>query len=126
MDTDSKLRKGVRIGYFTDSDNLSKNLKKYIKGDVTFFCIGTDRSTGDSLAPLIGSMLVEKGYKNVIGTLEYPVHATNIDERIKEVPSDTCVIAIDAALGREEGIGKLILNKGELQPGLALNKTCRP
>src|SRR6476620_7792492 len=27
---------------------------------ILFICIGTDRSTGDSLGPLIGSLLVEK------------------------------------------------------------------
>lgn len=67
-------------------------------------------------------MLVEKGYKNVIGTLEHPVHAKNIEERMKEIPSDTCVIAVDAALGKERNIGKLILNNGEIHPGRALNK----
>jgi hypothetical protein len=41
--------------------------------DLMFLCIGTDRSTGDSLGPLVGTMLEEAGYPHVIGTLQYPL-----------------------------------------------------
>ena len=39
---------------------------------VLFLCIGTDRSTGDSLGPLIGYKLKERRMRNakVVGTLE--------------------------------------------------------
>mgnify|MGYP000231911284 FL=1 len=47
---------------------------------VVFLCIGTDRSTGDSLGPLIGYQLKEKRLERVaiLGTLERPVHAMNL------------------------------------------------
>lgn len=52
--------------------------------EILFLCIGTDRSTGDSLGPLIGYKLREKGMKNarVLGTLEEPVHAGRTWSRV--------------------------------------------
>src|SRR5699024_4893127 len=43
-------------------------------------CIGSDRSTGDSLGPLCGTMLRERKLKHltIYGTLESPVHAQNL------------------------------------------------
>lgn len=126
MATDEKLRKGIKIGSYTEVDELAKSLKRHIKGEVAFFCIGTDRVSGDSLAPLIGTMLERKGYNNVIGTLEYPAHANNLGERINEVPTGVTVLAIDAALGKKENIGKFNFNKGELYAGKALGKDLPP
>ncbi|UGB32235.1 DUF1256 domain-containing protein [Metabacillus sp. B2-18] len=62
---------------------------------VVFVYIGTDRSTGDSLGPLVDSFLKKKGYRNVIGTINNLVHATNLNERLSDVPSNKKVIVID-------------------------------
>lgn len=115
--------KGVEIGRYADYEELSKDLKKYVGENVFFFCIGTDRSTGDSFAPLIGTKLVENGYKNVLGTLSDPVHALNLDEKIKLIPKNCKVIAIDACLGKQVNIGTMSLRKGELSPGGGIGKT---
>ena len=50
--------------------------------DITYVCIGTDRSIGDSLGPMVGTML---NYNNlmVYGTIESPVHGLNIFEYVK-------------------------------------------
>ncbi|WP_276322275.1 DUF1256 domain-containing protein [Cohnella luojiensis] len=48
---------------------------KHSKDELTFLCIGTDRSTGDSLGPWVGTMLEEKGFTRVIGTLREPCDA---------------------------------------------------
>lgn len=122
MATLDEIQEGIVFGKYNDSNELSRNLKKYIKGEVTFFCIGTDRATGDSLAPFIGSMLIEKGYNNVIGTIDNPAHAQNLDKRIKEISENTTVIAIDAALGKSESIGKIIFSKGKTYPGIGVGK----
>ena len=38
--------------------------------EVVFFCIGTDRVIGDSLGPIIGSLLIDRfGKENVYGDL---------------------------------------------------------
>ena len=55
--------------------------------DVVILCIGTDRSTGDCLGPLVGHKLKLIQYKNIItyGTLDNPVHAKNLYEVIQEI-----------------------------------------
>ncbi|MCX7773123.1 MAG: spore protease YyaC, partial [Clostridia bacterium] len=49
---------------------------------VVVMCIGTDRSTGDSLGPLVGDMLTKWKLPGVqvYGTLDNPVHARNLEE----------------------------------------------
>ena len=119
--------KGVVIGSYSDQkDKLVNDLKKHIKRDVIFFCVGTDRSTGDAFAPYIGTMLKEKGYTNVIGTIDEPAHAVNLSERIKEIPEGKTVIAIDASLGKLSSVGKLKLNSGSLYAGAGVGKDLPP
>lgn len=103
-------------------NTLEKLLPK--NGNILFACIGTDRSTGDSLGPLVGTMLEEKGY-HVIGTLDYPLHAINLAERVEQAKKDFpehFIVAIDACLGKMEDIGKVIVEKGSIKPGLAVKK----
>src|SRR5690606_31826424 len=56
-----------------------------IRPFVDIVCVGTDRSTGDSLGPFIGSVLLrqkDKGFippsVSVYGTIHEPVHALNL------------------------------------------------
>ncbi|HEX6593326.1 MAG TPA: spore protease YyaC [Bacillota bacterium] len=90
-------------------------------------CIGTDRSTGDSLGPLTGTFLTEMKLKHmtIYGTLHHPVHATNIHDYIDKIRKNhrkPFIIAVDACLGRASSVGHLIAAKGPLQPGAALSK----
>ena len=90
-------------------------------------CIGTDRSTGDALGPLAGTLFKEMKPKHlhVYGTLHEPIHAMNMEESIGHVKhkhSNPYIIAIDACLGRNRSIGHIIAEKGPLRPGAALNK----
>lgn len=95
--------------------------------DLIFFCIGTDRSTGDSLGPLTGSFLSESSLFpfTVIGTLESPLHALNLQQHIDETkltnPS-AFIVAIDACLGQVSSIGQLLFNSGPIHPGKAVGK----
>lgn len=93
---------------------------------VTFVCIGTDRSTGDSLGPYIGMLLERLGYTNVIGTLDHPCHFANLSERLQEVPEGHLIIAIDSTLGNVRDIGSITFKKGSLKPGAGVNKICDP
>jgi putative sporulation protein YyaC len=93
-----------------------------INDDVVFLCIGTDRSTGDSLAPMIGTYLKEFGYKNVYGTLDEPVHAMNLAETLDKLPKDKKVIAIDACLGLLSSVGTYQMINGSLKPGAGVNR----
>ena len=126
MVTSDDIHEGIRIGVYNGMGKLGEDLKKHVKGDVTFLCIGTDRSTGDCYAPMIGTILEGKGYNNVIGTLDNPIHALNLDKRIREIPEGTTVLAIDAALGSAKNVGKMTLNKGRLHAGKALDKDLTP
>lgn len=98
-----------------------------IPRDYVVVCIGTDRSTGDSLGPLTGSFFSDKKPKHmtIYGTLHEPVHATNLEKYImdiKEKHRDPYIIAVDACLGRNASVGCLITGLGPLMPGAALNK----
>jgi putative sporulation protein YyaC len=90
--------------------------------DIVFVCIGTDRSTGDSLGPQVGTLLVATGYPNVYGTLDEPVHAMNLAETIERLPAGKTVIAVDAALGSVDIIGRVTVRKGPVKPGAGVQK----
>lgn len=95
-------------------------------------CIGTDRSTGDSLGPLVGTFLSNQSSfcGRAWGTLEEPVHAVNLERWIEEysplVQRQTLLIAVDASLGQTENIGTVLVSPGPLWPGSGLNKTLPP
>lgn len=101
--------------------------------DLIILCIGTDRSTGDSLGPLVGHKLspMIKNYKNIYlyGTLEIPVHAQNLGENIEKI-NKSCenpfIIAIDSSLGKHNKIGYLSLKESPLRPGAGVNKVLPP
>ncbi|MBS3976777.1 MAG: spore protease YyaC [Syntrophomonadaceae bacterium] len=90
--------------------------------------IGTDRSTGDCLGPLVGTKLRALNLHNIwiYGHLDEPVHAGNLQDKlqmINTVHSDPLVIAVDACLGQSESVGSLTLAPGPIKPGAGVNKT---
>ena len=95
--------------------------------EIVVLCIGSDRSTGDSLGPLIGYKL-EKYHMadvSIYGTLQSPVHAANLAEKLDEIYSmhaNPFILAIDASLGTKDHIGYITLGNGPLRPGLGVNK----
>jgi putative sporulation protein YyaC len=95
--------------------------------ELIILCIGTDRSTGDSLGPLVGSKLSDLGIAPalVFGTLDFPVHAVNLHQTIDQIRSqyqNSFIIAVDACLGRFESVGYISIKEGPLQPGTGVNK----
>lgn len=94
---------------------------------VVFVCIGTDRSTGDSLGPLIGTLLEEKQISpfHVYGTLEDPIHAVNLAEKLNEIKKkhmNPIMIGIDACLGRLKSVGSIQVGEGPVKPGAGVKK----
>lgn len=94
---------------------------------VLFACIGSDRSTGDALGPLVGQKLMRLGGDEgaVIGTLEHPLHALNLAERVLPrlgASPRPLVVAVDAALGPMATIGSVRLARGGLRPGQGVGK----
>lgn len=94
---------------------------------IIVLCIGTDRSTGDSLGPLVGYRLSRYHSlgAQIAGTLEQPVHARNLQEtleRLKNEIPNSFTIAIDACLGSFGHVGQVAIGKGPLKPGSGLKK----
>ena len=98
--------------------------------DIIILCIGTDRSTGDSLGPLTGTKFrTLNEHPHIFGTLDDPVHATNLPAtltHIRERYISPYIVAVDACLGRLENIGCVTIGKGSLKPGAAVNKDLPP
>ncbi|UOF91743.1 spore protease YyaC [Fodinisporobacter ferrooxydans] len=102
--------------------------------DLVIVCIGTDRSTGDSLGPLVGTFLKRSLHHSVIhqnqnvyvyGTLDQPVHAVNLQETIAAIQKNhnrPFILAIDACLGKLANVGTIQLAHGPLKPGAGVNK----
>lgn len=113
-------------------NTLSKYLNTYYncsKHDLVILCIGTDRSTGDCLGPLVGHKLssIIKRYDNVhlLGTLIKPVHAKNLETSINTIYTsykNPFIVAIDACLGNIERIGYVNIGLGPLKPGIGVKK----
>ena len=92
--------------------HLNILLKKYVLPGqpVIVMCIGSDRSTGDSLGPLVGYKLSKFTFENVhvYGCLQSPIHAANLSaaiDKIRRQHSRPFIIALDASLGKKEHIG---------------------
>lgn len=99
------------------------------KQGVLFLCIGSDRSTGDSLGPLVGYKLQQATQIlqpiTLFGTLRQPVHAINLEETMSHIRAeyeDHVVVAIDASIGRHEHVGYITVGLGSLRPGLGVRK----
>ncbi|MDQ0974280.1 putative sporulation protein YyaC [Neobacillus niacini] len=116
---------------FQAVENLTMELIKFLprasQRPIVFVCIGTDRSTGDSLGPLVGSLLEEKDISSfhVYGTLDEPIHAVNLGDRLKEIAvkhQDPYIIGIDACLGRMKNVGVIQVGNGPVKPGAGVNK----
>ncbi|WP_066098970.1 MULTISPECIES: spore protease YyaC [Bacillaceae] len=102
-------------------------LPKMIGREIVILCIGTDRSTGDSLGPIVGTRLAEKGMErfHVFGTLKDPVHAVNLEESIAFIQAsyrNPYIIAIDACLGKLKSVGSFQVGPGPVKPGAGVNK----
>ena len=133
-------RKGGEIYYFDSAQAMdtavcARMLGEMIwqisreegKSGVLVLCIGTDRSTGDSLGPLTGYKLRESRMQRIqiMGTLERPVHAMNLDRSMELVRlkyPNHVVVAVDASVGNQDHVGCITLGRGSLRPGLGVSK----
>lgn len=93
---------------------------------VVFVCIGTPKIAGDSLGPLVGDMLRERGVKAyVYGTSRHPITALNLHGYRKMLDTyhrGDLIVAIDATMGALEDVGKLKISENGLRPAGAFRK----
>ncbi|UYZ22061.1 spore protease YyaC [Mesobacillus jeotgali] len=109
------------------ASEILDHLPNFSTRPIVFVCIGTDRSTGDSLGPLIGTLLEEKEIApyHVYGTLDDPIHAVNMDAKLAEIKEkhfNPFIIGIDACLGRLKSVGSIQVGDGPVKPGAGVNK----
>jgi putative sporulation protein YyaC len=98
---------------------------------IAVVCIGTDRSTGDALGPLVGTSLSRHQHSqfDVYGTLESPVHAMNLEDtldKLNNVSHPPYIIGIDACLGQVASVGCIQVGEGPVRPGAGVNKQLPP
>lgn len=89
---------------------------RYELDQITFLCIGTDRSTGDALGPLTGSELRAYGFPHVVGTLSSPCDASSLEVCTQAIPENHIVIAVDACLGQSLSVGSFLVSDEPLFP----------
>ena len=114
-------------------DILSKEILSIIKEErpIVLLCIGTDRSTGDSLGPLVGDKLnfLIRDHIFLYGNLKSPIHAKNLCETVNKIKStykNPYIIAVDACLGSIQNVGRIIIESKPIMPGAAMNKDLPP
>lgn len=124
---------GVDINSSIEIGEYLYDILKEINYDreIIFLCIGSDRSTGDALGPLVGNNL--KSFKNkriyIYGSLYNPIHSQNLNNIINKIKNNfnnPYIVAIDASLGSLKNVGKIFIQNKPLKPGLALNKDLPP
>ena len=143
------MTKNRNMYYFDmNEDNVSYKIARTLSSlldlyfsdskEIVILCIGSDRVTGDSLGPLIGYKLQNTHCYNpkllrrtarkkmhIYGTLDFPVHAMNLESKIKEINflhPDIPIIAIDASLGNNKYLGYITVGVGSLHPGTGVHK----
>lgn len=89
-------------------------------------CVGSDLVLGDSLGPLVGTLLVKKNVPAYIyGTLNSPITAKEIScvkTHLKMLHPNSFTVAIDAAVGDSNDIGLIKVSDRGLKPGLGVDK----
>lgn len=103
-------------------------LRGIIRGSIpVIICMGSDCCIGDSLGPLVGTML-ESSVGNrayIYGTLKSPITAieSNVIEReVKKLHPKSKVLIIDAAVGNAQDIGIIKVKTAGIKPGLGIDK----
>ncbi|KPU44629.1 hypothetical protein OXPF_17120 [Oxobacter pfennigii] len=119
---------GIRVSY-TDKDavsTLGKFISSFFNTKTIIVCIGTDKCIGDCLGPLVGTLLLNKNFSYpVIGTLDFPAHAVNLEKVISEINEkhrNSFIIAVDACLGQADCIGDIQIKLGPVHPGKGVGK----
>ncbi|MBQ9713904.1 MAG: spore protease YyaC [Clostridia bacterium] len=109
-------------------DHAEQTLPEESKSPPVVVCVGSDLAIGDSLGPIVGSMLQYKtqGLNAFIyGTLSAPVTAKEIPylrEFLRETHTKSQILAVDAAVGEKGDIGLIKLTDSPLLPGAGANK----
>ncbi len=114
-------------------DGITLSIDKFLQNKTfpappVVVCVGSDLAVGDSLGPIVGSMLQ---YKTpdlpffLYGTLSSPVTAKEMkymQHFLRKTHPHSPVLAVDAAVGEEGDIGLIRALDTPLFPGAGANK----
>ena len=100
---------------------------------ILFICIGNSKIVGDSLGPLVGSIIlnnksrIEKNRNiliDIIGTINNPLVYSKIETVISKINQDKYdkIIIIDSALGNKKNIGRVSINNSIINVGKGINE----
>ncbi len=94
--------------------------------NIAFLFIGTDANVGDSLAPMVGSLINDKGLKIfTYGNLNCTITAKDVPyicSYVKNVHPQSAIIVVDAAVGKKEDLGNVRVMQKSIRPGLGVDK----
>lgn len=98
--------------------------------EIVIVCFGTNAISGDSLGPMVGTLLTQKYNVPafVYGTDESTVNGKNMAEWlsfIKVVHKDAIFVAVDASLGRADKIGEIVIRPDGVCPSGVTGKSER-
>ena len=89
-------------------------------------CIGTDLSIGDSLGPIVGTMLHEYNLNAfVYGRLSETITAKDIrsiKSFVEKAHPKAKTLIVDAAIGEKNDVGSIKMSLAPIRPGLGANK----
>lgn len=93
-------------------------------------CVGSDKISGDSLGPLVGSYLKDDNVPcPVYGAMGNTVNGVNIEEyrrMLSRYHRGVPIIAIDAAVGNADEVGQIKFRLGGVQAGGAIGRSETP
>lgn len=116
------------INTFNKSINgIVDKLNNYLGDNLPIFvCVGSDLVLGDSLGPLVGTMLRNRNLNAYIyGTLNFPITAKEIEyvrRYVKMMHKNSKIVCIDASIGYANDIGAIKIKNAGIKPGLGVNK----
>lgn len=96
--------------------------------NIVFVCIGTNKVIGDAIGPTVGNSLknIENDYIKVYGTMSNTMNFVNSKDIIEEIYrkyDNPYLITIDSALSDIKEKGDIVLGKGYIKIGNALDKS---
>lgn len=122
-----------------DKEFLKEKLKNIIKKNnrynlpIKVACIGTDLSLYDTLGPLVGTMLLEKGVdeKFIEGTLDNPLHRPRLESEDYDLDSNKYfIIAVDACVLEENNMYydfyDVKIDHSPIHPAGGIGVICKP
>lgn len=92
--------------------------------------IGSNRISGDSLGPFVGTLLKNSfpDHLTVLGNLQSPLDATTLVPELTSFTfnKNSFVIGIDSVFGSEEIVNSIVINDGPIVPGIGLGNILPP